>query len=219
MLERADQQAGRQARLINDLLDVSRIRSGHLDLQRAPCDLGALVRDRVEELRLAWPARELSLDLPADPVPVEADADRIGQVITNYVTNALKYSDQGRPVAVWVGYEGGQATVRVRDQGPGLTPEQQRHIWERYRRAADVPVRDSTHASAGGIGLGLYISRTIVEGHAGRVGVRSVPGEGSEFWFALPSLGTHPDAPSPAGPVEGPGSPPAAGSGSRYVAE
>ena len=76
--------------------------------------------------------------------------------------------------------------VQVRDHGPGLTEEQQPDIWERYRRVPGVAVQDDTHAASGSLGLGLYISRAIIEEHGGAVGVESWPGEGSTFWFALP---------------------------------
>jgi len=107
-------------------------------------------------------------------------------VLTNYVTNALKYSDADCPVAVAVAVVGSEAWVRVRDEGPGLSPEQQGQVWDRFRRVSGVDVRDTAQGSAGGLGLGLYISRRIVEGHHGRVGVESAPGHGATFWFALP---------------------------------
>jgi signal transduction histidine kinase len=140
----------------------------------------------VEEARLAWPARTLTLEVPAGEVRVHADADRLGQVIANYLTNALKYSPPARPVAVRVQLEGAVVRVQVRDQGPGLTHEQQRDIWERYRRVPGVAVQDAPHPAGGGLGLGLYISRAIIAEHGGAVGVGSRPGEGSTFWFALP---------------------------------
>jgi signal transduction histidine kinase len=103
--------------------------------------------------------------------------------VTNYLTNALKYSPEDRPVEVRVAVRRGRARVSVRDHGPGLPAEEQAHIWERYHRAQDI--RANTGSGAG-LGLGLYISRTIVERHQGEYGVRSAPGQGSTFWFALP---------------------------------
>ncbi len=117
---------------------------------------------------------------------VDIDADRIGQVVTNYVSNALKYSAPDRPVAVSLRVANGEATVRVRDEGPGLTPEQQQHIWDRYRRVQGVAIQDNAQGAGGGLGLGLYISRGIIEQHGGRVGVESAPSQGSTFWFTLP---------------------------------
>ncbi len=110
--------------------------------------------------------------------------------MTNYLSNALKYAPEDRPVAARVAARRGRARVSVRDEGPGLPAEEQRRIWERYHRAPGV----SAHAGAGGgLGLGLYISRTIIERHQGAVGVRSAPGKGSTFWFTLPvANGTDP---------------------------
>jgi len=107
-------------------------------------------------------------------------------VVINYVTNALKYSTADQLVAISLRLEGAEAYLQVRDQAPGLTVEQHTHIWERYRRVQGVAVHDKTRGAGGSLGLGLYISRTIVEQHGGRVSVESRVGTGSTFWFALP---------------------------------
>jgi signal transduction histidine kinase len=145
-----------------------------------------MVRDSVEEQRANWPGRTLTLDLPAQAVLVRADADRLRQVATNYLTNALKYSPRDQPVAVTVRVAGDEAWVGVRDEGFGLTPAQQQEIWERYRRVESVVVADTTGRAGGNLGLGLYISRTIIAQHGGQVGVESAPGAGALFWFTLP---------------------------------
>ena len=186
MLEHAAQRIGHLTRLMNDLLDVSRIQAGHLEMRRDICDLAEIVRTCIDTQRLVWPGRTITLDEPAEGVHICGDADRIGQVVTNYVTNALKYSAADQPVVVSLRLHGTEAYVHVRDQGPGLTAEQQTHIWERYRRVQGVAVQDNTRGAGGNLGMGLYISRTIVERHGGRVGVESRPGTGSAFWFALP---------------------------------
>jgi signal transduction histidine kinase len=185
-LQAAETQTTRQKRLIEDLVDLSRLRSGHLTLHRARIDLRLLLEECVEEHRLAWPARIVLLRLPEMPVSVSADSDRLGQVVTNVLSNALKYSAPDRPVEVGLQTVDGEALVLVRDEGPGLTPEQREQVWERYRRVAGVAVQDRSQVVGGGLGLGLYISRGIVEQHGGRVGVDSQPGAGSTFWFALP---------------------------------
>ena len=186
LLRRSDGQIGRVLRLVNDLLDVSRIEANHLEPRLAPFDLGAAIAEAVENERRVWPTRVINLALPHEPVPIQADQDRLAQVVTNYMTNALKYSAEDRPVTVSLTSDGAAATVRVRDEGPGLTKEQQEQVWERYRRVAGVAVRDDTHAAGGGLGLGLYISRTIIVSHGGQVGVESAPGVGSTFWFTIP---------------------------------
>src|SRR5262249_23003476 len=162
---------------------AARVRAGKLTVHVAPCDLAMSVRDAVVAQQLAWPERIISLDVPDAPVSVEADAHRIEQVVTNYVTNALKYSGASAPVAVSLRRTGRASRVAVRDEGPGLTSEQQLHIWERFHRVPGVKQRSGGDT---GLGLGLYISRTIIELHGGQVGVESVAGHGATFWFTLP---------------------------------
>jgi PAS domain S-box-containing protein len=182
-LERALTQIRRLNRLIGDLLDIARIEAERLELTPAPCDLAVIVRDAVQEQRVAWPGRTIGLELPNGRVPVVADAGRIGQVVGNYLTNALKYSAQDRPVQVSLRLEQGQARVLVRDEGPGLPPEQHARIWERFHRAPGISVQSG---SGVGLGLGLYICRIIIQRQHGQVGVESAPGNGSTFWFTLP---------------------------------
>jgi signal transduction histidine kinase len=173
--------------MVDDLLDVSRSRSGHLDLRPALCDLVAIVQESVEEQRRVWFERTITLDVPEEmKAPILADVDRIEQVITNYLTNALKYSDDNRPVQVSLRRDADEVRVALRDEGPGLSTEDQQLVWERFQRVPGIDVRGTPHSSTAGLGLGLYISKSIIEGHSGRVGVESTPGEGSTFWFTLP---------------------------------
>ncbi len=182
--QRMEQQIGRLNRLINELLDVSRIQADRLVLRLAPVDLGAIVREAVEEQRQANPSRAIKLYLPAEAhIPLVADAERIGQVVTNYLTNALKYSAGDRPVEVGLGRERQHARVWVRDQGDGIASKEQERIWERFHRVPGVEVQ---WGSGIGLGLGLYICKTIIEAHHGHVGVDSAPGKGACFWFTLP---------------------------------
>jgi signal transduction histidine kinase len=179
-----DRQTERQDELINDLLDAARIRTGALMVHPERANLLPLVRRAVEEQRQLAPERELWLDLPAiENIPVLADGRRIEQVVTNYLTNALKYSPASCPVEIGVTLEDRQARVWVRDQGPGLAPDQQPRIFERFYRAPGIEVQSGTGI---GLGLGLYICRTIMEQQGGQVGVESTPGQGSTFWFTLP---------------------------------
>jgi len=184
LLERAERQVRLQNRLVGDLLDVSRIQADKIELNLEPCDLVTVVREAVQDQRLLSSSRIICLNLPVEElVPVLADADRLGQVVTNYLTNALKYSAADRPVEVSLQLEEKMARVSVRDEGPGLSVEEQQHIWERFHQVERVKVQSG---SSGGLGLGLHICRTIVERHHGQVGVESTPGEGSTFWFTLP---------------------------------
>ena len=190
----------RLTRLLNLLFDTAAIRAGKLELRRAPGELAALVREQVAALCVAAPERTIRLHTRApagEPIRVEADTDRIGQVLTNYVTNALKYSPPDQPVDVTVTVHGGQARVAVRDQGPGLPEAERTHVWEMFHRAQGVEVQGTARngMNGGSLGLGLHICKSIVEAHGGRVGVESAVGHGSTFWFTLPLAGA-PLAPS-----------------------
>ncbi len=187
LLERAKSQVNLQNRLIHDLLDVSRVQADTLKLSLKPCDLAWIVQEAIGVQRQVAPSRAIRLELPAEgPVPVQADADRIGQVVTNYLTNALKYSAPDRPVEVHLQVEGQIARVTVRDHGPGLAPTEQEHIWERFYRVLSIEVQSESGASSGGLGIGLYLCRSIIDRHHGQIGVQSSPGKGSNFWFTLP---------------------------------
>jgi signal transduction histidine kinase len=183
LIERSERSLGRLGRLIDDLLDDSRIRQGHLEHRLEVCDLAVVVQEAVEEQRLLAPNRTILLGLPEAPVAILADPGRIGQVVTNYLTNAHKYSPEDRPVEVGVQTESQHGRAWVRDQGPGIFEHEQGHLWERFHR---VPGMNVQCGSGVGLGLGLHISKSIIEWHHGTVGVDSVPGEGSTFWFTLP---------------------------------
>lgn len=183
LLDRAERQATVQNRLINDLIDVSRIHAGRLELQVEPCDLTEIVREVVEDQRDTNPTRTILFENPATELLVQADIDRVGQVVNNYLSNALKYSEETRPVEVRIWPQGSVVRVVVRDEGPGLPPEEQERIWDRFYRAEGVEVKSG---SGVGLGLGLHICRTIIERQGGQVGVESKEGVGSTFWFTLP---------------------------------
>ncbi len=184
LLERAERQILFQNRLVSDLVDTTRIQAGRLELRTANVDLQTIARDAVEEQRQIAPTRAIYLDIAADQtLEIVVDADRIGQVVTNYLSNALKYSAEDQAVSVRVEALDAQVRVSVQDNGPGLTVEQQMHIWERFYRAPGVITRNGTGA---GLGLGLHICATIIQEHGGQVGVQSTPGKGSTFWFSLP---------------------------------
>ena len=181
---RTEYQTERLNRLVNDLLDVSRIQTGKLTIRAEPADLAAIITEAAAEQREANPDRALRLHLPeGQPVIISVDTERIMQVVTNYLTNALKYSSEEQPVDVGLEVEGAWARLWVRDQGPGLSLEQQGHLWERFYRAPGIEVQSG---SGIGLGLGLYISRTIIAQHQGQVGMQSAPDQGSTFWFTLP---------------------------------
>ena len=184
LIARNEQQVRLLTRLANDLVDAARVQAGKLEIHPTSCDLAEIVWETVTEQRAVRPERTIQLHLmEGQPVLVTADADRIGQVITNYLTNALKYSPKDQLVEVTLAIEGKAARVArvsVRDHGPGIPAEEQTRVWEQGHRVPGI------ESSAEGLGLGLYISHEIVERHGGTVGLTSVSGEGSTFWFTLP---------------------------------
>jgi signal transduction histidine kinase len=183
VLKRADGQVEIETRLVEELLEVSRLERYQFDLSLRPENLVTIVQETVANQQQAARTHWIELILPSEEVvPVLADAGRIGQVLTNYLTNALKYAPVEQPISVRLEVEASFARVSVRDQGPGLTAEQQHRVWERFYQVA-APGR---HGPDGGLGLGLAIARTIIEQHHGQVGVQSAPGQGSTFWFTLP---------------------------------
>ena len=182
---RADTGLERLGRLMDDLLDVSRIHAGKLEFRLARCDLAAIVRDAVTEQRQIAAKRTIALHLSAKrTVSVWADAERIRQVLTNLLTNALRYSPEDCPVRVGLRLSAGWARVSVRDAGQGIPLGEQERIWQRFQRIEGIEVQSGTGV---GLGLGLYIARTAIERHHGRIGMVSVLGSGSTFWFALPT--------------------------------
>jgi len=182
-LKRAMAQVEIETRLVEELLEVSRLELHTFELSLHPENLVTIVQETVANQQQAARTRQIELALPPDElVPVLADAGRVGQALTNYLTNAFKYAPVDQPIAVHLEVTGTVARVSVRDQGLGLTPEQQHRVWERFYQVA-APGR---HGPDRGLGLGLAIARAIVEQHHGQVGVESAPGKGSTFWFTLP---------------------------------
>lgn len=180
LIQRAEQQVTRLARLIETLLDVTQIESGSMHLRRESVDLCNLA-SRVVDLWRAHPRDvELRLNLPAHPIVVRADADRLEQVLTNILDNAIKYGDEGTRIDVEVGLAAGEALVRVRDDGPGIPEEVLPHIFERFYSGEGRPRRP------GSMGLGLYITRQIVEAHGGTIGVDAAKGDGTSIAIRLP---------------------------------
>jgi PAS domain S-box-containing protein len=174
------QQANRLERLVNGLLDVSRIAAGRLELEPEDVDLGALVEDVVERLRDGAARVGCTLACKVDGAVVGRwDALRLEQVLTNLLSNAMKYGPNG-PIAIRVERADGVARLCVSDAGIGIAPEDHPRIFGRYERAA-------SDRNYGGLGLGLYIARQIVEAMGGRIGVESERGHGATFTVELPT--------------------------------
>jgi signal transduction histidine kinase len=182
----AERQVLRLERLLEDLLDASRINEGKLTLRLERADLATLVESAVIEQRQLWPRRVVQLQIPNQhSSAVQIDQDLVRQAVMNYVTNALKYSSESAPVLV--GMDTGQRHLRVwvRDYGPGIALADQEHIWERFHRVPGIREQNET---SGGLGLGLYVTRMVIEQHQGEVGIISALGRGSTFWFTLPRI-------------------------------
>jgi len=184
MIERDQRQIQNMVRLIDDMLDVTRMRSGALSIQPRPIDLAALARGVVESLAQQAEAAgsAISFDAPSEGVRGQWDDFRIEQVITNLLTNALRYGG-GKPVEVHVGASHDWAQIIVRDQGMGIAPEDQARVFEQFERT------EASRKRAAGLGLGLYITRQIVQAHGGRVELESAAGVGSTFRVSLPLPG------------------------------
>ncbi len=190
LVKRCEPSLHRLGRLINGLLDDSCIHERQLELGFERCDLTSVVGAAVAEQRLLAPARTIQLVVPdAEPILVIADNTYLVQVVSNYLSNALKYSCEDQLVEVRVQMEGQMGRVSVRDNGVGLPFAEQEHIWERFHRALGVDVQSGSDV---GLGIGLHICKTIVERHRGHVGVNSAPGRGSTFWFTVPLANTTP---------------------------
>jgi PAS domain S-box-containing protein len=197
-----ERQLRQLVRLIDDLLDVSRITRDKLKLRKERAELALVVRNAVEISRplLEAAGHELTVTLPDEPIPVDADVTRLAQVFSNLLNNAAKYTDPGGRVWLTVGREGGDALVTVKDTGVGIPAEHLPHVFEMFAQ-----VDRSLERSQGGLGLGLTIVRRLVEMHGGMVEAHSEgPGKGSTFVVRLPVSGGRPaERQSPAGAGEG----------------
>ncbi len=172
----------RMEQLIDDLLDVSRIEAGKLTMRFELCDLKELCRQAVEE-QIATTGRAITFQAPDEPLKVEADLDRIHQVLINLLSNALKYSPTDGAVTVSVTQDQGRAVLCVRDEGAGIPAEELPHIFDRFYRVREIEMQSG---SGRGLGLGLHICREIVKWHRGHIWAESAMGKGSAFYVALP---------------------------------
>jgi signal transduction histidine kinase len=165
--------------LIDDVLEVARIESGDLGIEAEPYDLEALVRGTAAEATLPGSAIDVRVD---GPLPAAyGDRRRHWQVLGNLLANAVRYSPPDRPPEISITTSGDVLEVAVRDHGPGIRPEDEPRLFQRFSRIAA-----SGDEAGTGTGLGLYITRSLVEAQGGRVWVESTPGEGSTFRFTVP---------------------------------
>lgn len=183
-LEKMENSIRRMEVLVNDLLNISLIETGMFTLQLKRCNMGALCHQVADEYSAGTtPPPTIKLELPAQPVEAEVDVERMGQVVINLLSNARKYSVHGSPIRLCVEQRDELCVIAVHDGGIGIAPEALGHIFERFYRVPGVEVKTG---SSVGLGLGLYISKQIVERHGGRIMVQSAPEKGSIFTILLP---------------------------------
>jgi signal transduction histidine kinase len=178
------QQTQRLSRLVDQLLDLSRFESGDVPLEIEPVELAALVERVVGEVAVARADREIRVRnlVAGDLLPIEADRERIHQVLFNLLDNAFRFTPPGGEVTVRAVRENGSCEVSVEDTGPGIPPEHLPFVFERFYR-----VDPSRSREDGGTGIGLAIARSVVEAHGGRIWAESNVGQGSRFRFVLPT--------------------------------
>jgi PAS domain S-box-containing protein len=182
-MEKANQQIKRMTAMINGFLNISRLESGKIHIEKQPFDIGALIADMIEEASLSVGSNQIRLQR-CPPLTINADRDKIGSVISNLISNAIKYSPATAAVEVICTTRDGQVIVSVKDEGMGINAEDLDKIFDRYYR---VEVPQTRHIA--GFGIGLYLSSEIIQRHGGKVWADSEPGAGSTFYFSLP-LGT-----------------------------
>jgi signal transduction histidine kinase len=186
-LEMLTSQTARLGRIIDELLDVSRIESGKLEFHMSPVDVGRMVSDVVERTQLAATHHTFAVELAASDQPIAADRDHLEQVLDNLLSNAIKYSPDGGQIVVRVWDQDDRVVFSVRDHGVGIPSDQLDSVFGLFYQAED-PVSRRT----GGMGLGLYISREIIARHGGRIWCESAPGQGSTFFVSLPRTPAQP---------------------------
>ncbi|MHB9107719.1 MAG: PAS domain-containing sensor histidine kinase [Armatimonadota bacterium] len=165
--------------MLKDLTELARIEGGQLQLQREPIALPAYLRDFLQRSATVFDVGRIDLQVAEDVPRVLADADRLDRILTNLLSNAQKYAEPGTPIHISVRRQDDEVVVAVSDQGRGIAPEDLPHLFQRFSRAKG-------EHRATGTGLGLYITRVLVEAHGGHIQVKSQVGQGSTFSFTLP---------------------------------
>jgi signal transduction histidine kinase len=167
-------------RMINDFMDMTKIDSGTLELQTARHDLRGLVQEVVQLFEATQPGHRLELSLPDEPLMVDCDSLRVEQIVSNIMSNAIKYSPSASKVEIRLFRDADEAVIAVRDYGIGISEHDLEHLFEPFRRSR------LSEETIPGAGLGLYVVRRLIDAHGGRIEVDSVPGRGAKFYVRLP---------------------------------
>ncbi|PWS26324.1 hypothetical protein DHW03_16195 [Pedobacter yonginense] len=178
-LEKADYQLKKMANMINSFLNVSRLESGKIHIERKNFDLVELTQEMKTEFMVTSTSHTIIFN-PTENISVNADRDKIGHVVTNLISNAVKYSPAGTTITISCRVDGNQAITSVSDEGAGISDEDKAKLFERYYRATNQPQTIS------GFGIGLYLCAEIISRHDGKIWIDSEPGKGSTFLFSLP---------------------------------
>lgn len=179
-LEKSNNQVKKMTDLINGFLNISRLESGKIHLNKSVFTLNDLINESIDDISFTVKSHTLSFS-PCQQIFVDADREKIASVIANFLNNAIKYSPNGKNIVVTCNVNNGEAEVSVYDEGMGIKAEDKEKIFERYYR-----VQSDRQKNISGFGIGLYLSAEIIRRHNGRVGVDSEVGKGSRFWFKLP---------------------------------
>jgi signal transduction histidine kinase len=173
----------RMTALVSDLSDISRIETGRLRIEPAAVPVAATVRDVIAQMKPQFDSRKQTLEagVPADLPKLHTDPQRLMQILTNLLSNASKYSPEGGRIEVRAARDGSAVRIAVQDHGIGMTPEEQSRLFTQFFRGESAAVRDQP-----GWGLGLHVTKRMVEVLGGSIGAESKPGEGSTFWFTQP---------------------------------
>lgn len=174
------QQVGKLSSLVEDLLDVSKIEAGKLQLTKTQVNVSEVLTDAVQLLEHSNPSHKIRLKSYGEPVLITGDAHRIEQVLVNLMTNAIKYSPKADAIDVSVHYETNQVKFGIKDYGIGIPEDKISQVFDRFYRAEDDP-------NISGLGIGLYLTRQIVNRHNGKIWAESTFGVGSTFWVTLPT--------------------------------